>query len=50
MLVISSGRAGRAHIVAHHAAADRAMTDEQHRVRADAGLLQQRALLGEGPR
>ena len=38
------------HVVAHHAPAHGAVADEQHRVRADAGLLEQRALIGDGPR
>ena len=38
------------HIVTHHAAAHRAVADEQHRVGADAGLLQLRALIGDRPR
>ena len=38
------------HIVAHDTAAHGAVTDEQHRVRTDAGLLEQRALIGDRPR
>ena len=48
--VISSGLAGRLHVVTHHAAPDGAVADQQHRVRADAVLLELRALIGERPR
>jgi hypothetical protein len=38
------------HIVSHHAAANRAATDEQHRVRTDADFLELGALVGQRPR
>jgi hypothetical protein len=41
---------GPAHVFTHHLSSHRAMADQQHRVRADAGFLEQRPLIGDRPR